>query len=277
MKTANPLTLEFLTCYPSEAARSLELVSAADVAALFTELPVKDVVPVLTAMLPEAASTTLALLESPLSAKLLTEVPIEQAARIYALLAPEKQTRLDEALSTKRRRRLRSLLDYESLRAGDLMYPEVNMLPLGLSVSDALRRVKRFVYPVRNEIYIVDDAHCLKGFILAGSLLSANSKATLKEMMSRQTHAISVTTGADQLLSLPAWEMHRDLPVVGKDNVLLGVLELTRLKASTGENPVARQDGLVGLLSLTGLYWLTLAKLLEGLLSNERTQKEEVR
>ncbi len=276
MKTANPLTLEFLSRYPSEAARSLELLSSVDVAALFSELPSKDVVPVLAAMLPGAASTTLALLENNLSAKLLTEVPVEQAARIYALLAPEKQTCLDEVLSTKRRRRMRSLLDYESLCAGDLMNIEVNMLPLGLSLSDALRRVKRFRYRIRNEIYVVDDAHRLKGFVLVGTLLSCNPKANLKEIVTPKTHAISVNTGTDQLLSLPAWEAHRDLPVVGKDNVLLGVLEFTRLKASTGENPVVQQDGLDGLLSLTGLYWLTLAKLLDGILSNERTQKGEV-
>jgi hypothetical protein len=93
-------------------------------------------------------------------------------------------------------------------------------------------------------------------------------------MVSKKTYSVSVHTKFDKLLSHPGWATRHRLPVVERNNTLVGVLDYARLKEATGERDVSAHDPLDNLLSLASLYWLSLLQLLDSMLSTAKETKE---
>ncbi len=275
MKTDNPLSLEFLQHYPVEAARVLEQVLAESVAALFNELSVERVAPVAAAMLPDRAATCLSIMQAALAAKLLSDMPVSPATRIYRLLPPDKQNELSSYWPEKIRNRMRRFMNFASVSAGDLMDPVITMLPSEISVAEAIRRIERLHHPVSCEIYIVDNAHHLLGLIELGKLMISNHHVRLRDIMSRKIQPISAHASAETALSHPAWATRRRLPVVERDNTLIGLLDYIRLQEITTEESVNHHDSMDGLLSMAELYWLSLIQLLNSVFSIASTNKEK--
>jgi magnesium transporter len=263
--------------YPLEAARALEQVYADDVAALFNELPPETVAPVLVLMLPHIAATCLGKMEIAAAIKLLSELPVTRAARIYRLLAPQIQEELSVHLSEKTRKRIRRFLTYASLTAGDLMDPTVNMLPGNLTVSDAIRRLKRRSQSPDCEIYVIDDAHHMLGVIGLGRLLTSGEHARLRDIMTRKLRPITARASAESLITHPGWATSKRLPVIERDKTLIGVLDFARVKEATGEGDIRTFDPMESMLSLVGLYWLSLSQLLDSVLSMAGSSKGESR
>lgn len=274
MKTDNPLSRDFLAHYPVEAARVLEQVSAEHVAALFTELPMQLVQTVIVAMLPEKAAASLEAMPESAVVDLVSDMPGVELARLFRRLTPGKQEQLMGQLPEKIRRRLRRYLDYPPASAGALLDAGIDMLPASMSVSEALRRIGRKEQSVSNEIYMIDDGHRLVGVINLGRLLTANRNADLHDIMNPKTQALSVHATAESLLLHPGWKKRQKLPVVERDNTLVGVLDINDLREAVdpGQATVSR-DPMENLLSLASLYWLSVAQLLDGILSTAVRRK----
>ena len=276
MKVDNPLTREFLLYYPLEAARVLEQVSIKHVVAFFNELPPEKVTPVMNHMLPEMAAACLEEMTTSSAAKLVTELPVSSAARIYRLLSSTKQKELSGFLADKTRGQIRRHLEYPPESAGNLLDPEVIRLPENVTVAEAMRRIKHLDHAISCEIYIIDDAHHLTGIIDLGKLLTSNHDARLRDIMSRKTQPLSTHASAKTLLAHPGWSSRRRLPVVERDNTLAGVLDYSRLREAVGETEMTvTRDPLENLLSLAGLYWLSVAQLLSSLFNIARQGKGE--
>jgi magnesium transporter len=274
VKVDNPLSREFILGYPAEAARVLEQVSAEHVAALFTELSPQTVVPVMAAMLPESAAACLGEMAASSAARLVTELPLSSSACIYRLLAASKQEELSGYLSGKRHSRIRRYLEYPPTSAGALLGPRIDVLPDNVTVAEAIRRIERFDHPASCRVYIIDDAHRLVGMIDLGRLLTSRHHARLRDIMTRKTPSVSAHATAETLLSHPGWATRRRLPVVERDNTLVGILEYNNLRDAVGEPEVASaRDPLENLLSLAGLYWLSVAQLLDSVLGTAAPDK----
>lgn len=273
MKVDNPVSSEFLLQYPVEAARVLEHVSVENVAALFTQLSSGTSVPVLNAMLPNFAAACLEKMAPSHATALLTEMPVAHAAYIFRFLSPSMQQELSALLSDKVRSRIFRYLDYIPLSAGDLMQTTFTMLPEDLTVADAIHRIERMRYSVGCEIYITDNMHHFTGVLELGKLMVSNHHARLRDMRIKKTPSISAHATVDNLLSHPGWETHRSLPVVERDNTLVGVLDYTQIREVTAEKASGANDPLQNLLSLAGLYWLSLSQLLDSILSITHADK----
>lgn len=268
MEVDNSLSREFILNYPSEAARVLEQLSIEHVAALFNELPVEQIVPVLIAMLPRNAAACIEVMPLAKVVRLIAEMPIAVAARLYRFLSRAYQEDLSGSLSEKKRRQLQRYLMYPSSSAGSLVDSEIDLLPENMTVNEATRHLKQFDHPVRFGIYIINDKHQLVGIVDPGKLLISDLHARLKDIMMHKVQSISAHVDYESLLQHPGWRSHRRLPVVERDNTLVGTLHYTRLQEAVG-NLDARTDinTVNGFLSLAGLYWLSLAQFLDGILS----------
>jgi len=264
----NSLSREFILNYPSDAARVLQQVSIEHVAALFNELPVEQVVPVLIVMLPKNAAACIEVMPLAKVARLITEMPTSAAARLYRFLSRAYQDDLSRSLSEKKRRLLHRYLMYPSSSAGALVNSDIDMLSENMRVSEAIRQLKHFDHPVQFGIYIINDKHQLVGIVDPGKLLISDLHARLRDIMLHKVLSISAHVSYATLLQHPGWRSHRRLPMVERDNTLVGVLDYARLQEAVGNlsatsdiNPVG------GFLSLAGLYWLSLAQFLDGILS----------
>ncbi len=274
MKADNPLSRGFLTAYPVDAARVLEKLADNHVAALFNELSISISTPVISAMLPEKASACFVKMLPSTVAKIMTELPIPSAARIYRLLEAEKQKELSVLLSVKTRHLIDRYLAYPLTSVGALLDPDVDLLPENITVADALRRVENAKHPVMCEIYIINETLQLVGVVDLGKLLISKHHDRLRNIMSRKTHPILAHVNSATLLNHPGWIQRRRLPIVERDNTIVGVLDHKRLQEFLGETGVATApDPIDNLLSLASLYWLSLAQLLDALLGNARTDR----
>lgn len=273
MNINNSLSQKYLLDYPIEAARVLEQVSAEDVAALIVELPIDTAALVFAAMLPEKSAVCLERIEGAPAVKLLTQMPVTSAARIFRLLSVTKQEALMSSISEKTKKRLRRYLNYPASSAGALLDLKFDMLPENITVADAVRRIEHLGHSVSCELYIVNDLHQLVGMIELGRLLTSNHHSPLRSIMTRKSQPVSVHAMAESLPAHPGWVNRRRLPVVERDNTLIGVLEYRRLQevmADTGSS--SSRDPVESFLSLTRLYWVSLAQLLNSFFSVSRNE-----
>ena len=267
MNVDNSLSLEFLSVYPVEAARVLEQIKKEDAAAFLIKIPSENVSPVLEAMLPALAAGCLGALEAAQAAKLLQSIPGSAAARVYRLINSEKQQELSSHLSKKYLKRIRRILDYASLSAGDLMNPNVDMLPDSLTVADAIRRIERYRESVKCEIVVVDSSHRFVGVVDLSKLLTSKQQTKLADIMSRSVRSVSVHATADKLATHPGWKGRQRLPVVESDNTLVGILDYARVKEIVEREQGLTNEPAENILSLAGLYWLSMVQLLDSLLN----------
>ncbi|WP_455201267.1 magnesium transporter MgtE N-terminal domain-containing protein [Kaarinaea lacus] len=267
MKVDNPMSSEFLLRYPVEAARVLEQVSTEYVVALLQEIPTKTATAVVIAMLPNIAAACLGKMETTRAAHLLNDIPVTRAARIYRLINPEKQQEISSKLSAKYRMRIRRLLSYTSLSAGDFMNPNVDMLPDNLTVGDAIRHIERYRQPVKCEIYVVDNSHRFLGVVDLGKLLTAKQHIRLRHIMTRKVLPVSVHAGTEKILDHKGWANRLRLPVVDSENILVGILDYARVRGTVDSDITLTRDPMENVLSLATLYWLSMMQLLESILN----------
>lgn len=267
MKVDNLLSREFLQHYPREAARVLEQVSPGHVAALFAGFPLQTGAPVLASMLPEHAAACLEALPPATAGKMIMEMPVASAGRFYRLLSESTRNALIDHLPPKARSDIRRYLAYPSGTAGALLDPRIDILPENVTVVEALHRIEQCHDPVGCDIYVVDDAHRLVGVVELGRLMAAEHHSRLRMVMRRKTQAVSAHADVDTLQTHPGWSSRRRLPVVERDATLVGALDYSRLEEATAATASATQDPLQSLLSLTSLYWLSVAQLLDSMLN----------
>ena len=276
MKADNPLTSEFLTSFPAESARVIEEISPSHAAALFAELSLQTGAQLMASMLPVKAVACIDVMPVSMAAKLLTALPTSSSARIVRLLPLTKRSEISDLISSKTLGMISSYLKYPAASAGTLLNPEVVMLPENVTVADAIRRIERLHYPASCEVYIVDDAQHLTGMITLGKLMTSIHHSRLRDIMSRKVYSVSARATAESLLSHPGWLTWQKLPVVDHSNKLVGVLDYKKLRASVGEYETESQrDPMDSLLSLVGLYWLSLAQLLDSVLGIGKFDKGE--
>ena len=267
MNVDNSLSREFLSLYPVEAARVLEQIKKEDAAAFLTKIPSENVAVILEAMLPPLAASCLGSLEAVQAAKLLQTIPGSAAARIYRLMNLEKQKELSTHLSKKYISRMRRILDYASLSAGDMMNPNVDMLPESLTVADAIRRMERYRQSVKCEIVVVDNNHRFVGVVDLSKLLTSKQNTKLSDIMSRSVRSVSVHATAEKLSAHPGWKGRQRLPVVESDNTLVGILDYARVKEIVDKEQGVVLEPTGNIMSLAGLYWLSMVQLLDSLLN----------
>lgn len=274
MNVDNSLSLEFLSLYPVEAARVLEQIKKEDAAVFLTTVPSVNAATVLEAMIPSLAAGCLGAMDAAHASKLLQAIPGSAAAHIFRLINPDKQNELSPQLSKKFKSRIRRILDYASLSAGDLMNPNVDMLPDSLTVADAIRRMERYRQSVKCEIVVVDNNHRYLGVVELSKLLTSKQQTKLGDIMSRSVRSISVNATADKLATHTGWKGRQRLPVVENDNTLVGILDYARVKEIVDREQGVLHEPAENIMSLAGLYWLSMMQLLDSLLNIGAKNKE---
>jgi predicted transcriptional regulator len=106
-----------------------------------------------------------------------------------------------------------------------------------------------------------------------GKLLTSDHHVRLRDIMTRTVKPVSAYASATKLLSHPAWGGRQRLPVVERDNTLVGTIGHTRLLEATGEESVTTYDPLENLLSLASLYWLSVTQLLDIFFNTSSSRK----
>jgi magnesium transporter len=180
---------------------------------------------VLSELDPEDSAKLIESLPLAQTADMLQNIPSDDVAPILQLLPDEMRDSILDKMADKPSEEVQELLHYEEETAGRIMSPDFYALNHNTNVSDAITAmqlegdVESAFY-----LYVVDEETHLVGVVSLRTLLFARPNTPLKNIMT--TDVISVRTDTDQehvARSVADYNLVA-IPVVDKDNVLVGVV-----------------------------------------------------
>ncbi len=229
------LTLRFLLDFPFEAARLLEAMPAAEAAALLAAQPEHAALPAWEALASDVAAEVLDRLPQALACRLLAEAePVASVAVLAQIEAAPRQVWLAR-LQAEVAQELRALLAYPDDCAGRLMDPRVSPLRSGMTVGQAIERLRLIRRKGLRELFVVDDAGRLAGRVDMQDLALAERGVPLADI----TRGIVAVVGdldprEDVVQRLQSQDIHT-LPVIDVAGRFIGVIRQAELITAVEE------------------------------------------
>jgi magnesium transporter len=251
MNTANPsavalLNRRYLQDYPYEAAALLESMSTEEGAALLTPLPIHAVVRTWQALGPEVARAIIERLPDAMALGLLSEAEPAVSVAILAQWDIEERERRLEALDSQVAHELREQLAYPENSAGRLMDHKFSPLRAGLSVGQALTRLRTIKQRGLRELFVVDEAGSLAGRVEIQDLAVADPARPLREIVRPLLAVVYALDPREDVVSILEHQPITELPVVNVDGRFVGIIRHAALLAAVEEETSIDIQTMVG-------------------------------
>ena len=254
------LSAAFVTAHPSEAARVLEGLAPEDTAAFLAALDAKPAAVAMQHLDVAYCAKVLQHLEDEQGADRIRSMSSQAAARLLHNLAPGRQARLLGRLPVGQTVALRLLIGYPRGTCGACMNPAPLVLSPEMTVAGAIEQARRHEEQEQGDCVFVGDAQRrLVGVVALGDLLHAPPGEPLSAVMRRPEHKVSALASATTAAAYPGWYAFHLLPVVERENRIVGGLHRRSLMRELGETTVRSGPGLAN--GVTGTYWNTVSVL----------------
>jgi Mg/Co/Ni transporter MgtE len=267
VKPNNHLTLSYLESHPLDAARTLEKLPAPTCARLLEALSAELAARLLAAMSPKSAGACLHEMPEFLGTRILHAIPPVAMAHILKVVSPGETRALLARLRMRDRMHIERLLYYPLDTVGSHMETVPFTLPVDLSASEALRRVRAHT-PARNEIFVVDRSQRLVGVVDCITLIKSDAQKPLQALTRPVAARLSVRTTLNMTRAHHAWQTQRLLPVIEGEGILVGAISYQTVVEATqliGARPPANADLIDSVLNLAHLYWTALSESIQHL------------
>ena len=155
----------------------------------------------------------------------ISELDSDDAADLMAELSEERQERvMSEISDTSHVDDIRELLAYDENTAGGLMAKEMVVVQEGLSVLKCLNAMRAQAEEVTrvHSIYVVDEKNRLKGRLSLKDLITANSKAIVKDVYIPKVDFVTDDVSGEEVAKIMTKYDLEAIPVVNEKKVLLG-------------------------------------------------------
>jgi magnesium transporter len=153
------------------------------------------------------------------------ELDTDDAADIIAELPEERQEKvMSEISDSEHLKDIRELLTYEENTAGALMAKELVKVNENLSVLKCLNEIRAQAEEVTrvHSIYVVNVKNKLIGRLSLKDLLTANSKATVKDIYIPKVDFVNVYEDVEEVAKIMSKYDLEAIPVVNDEKELLG-------------------------------------------------------
>jgi magnesium transporter len=200
------------------------------------------------------------------------ELDTDDAADLIAELPEERQERVMSQISdTEHLEDIRELLTYDEDTAGGLMAKELVKVEEGLSVLKCLNTMRAQAEEVTrvHSIYVVDEKNVLKGRLSLKDLITANSRAIVKDIYIPKVDYVTVDQPGEEVADIMSKYDLEAIPVVNSKKQLMGRITIDLIKeeaekdyqlAAGISNDVEANDGIFEL-TKARLPWLFLGLL----------------
>ncbi len=242
----NVLNQRYLLDYPHEAARELERMPPEGAAELLGAQPPRAVVRAWQALAPDVACAVLERVPEALARELLAESEPAVSAAVLAQLEAAARARLLALLDPQVARELRELLQYPQDSAGRLMDPRVSPLHTGLTVADALARLRTFRRRGLRELFVVDDEGRLAGRVEIQDLAVAEGAQPLRGITRGLVAAVHDLDPREDVVAVLQQHPVTALPVVNHAGRLVGVIRQAALVAAVEQEASLDIQTMVG-------------------------------
>ena len=240
------LNQRYLLDFPHEAARRLESMPAADIAELIGAQPPHAVVRAWSALAPDVARAVLQCVPRRSGATCWRRPSPQRAPPCSPSSMPTERSRLLAALDSQVATELRELLQYPDDSAGRLMDPNVSPLRTGMSVTDALARLRTLKRGGLRELFVVDDEGRLTGRVEIHDLAVADPGRPLSEITRPLLAAVQDLDPREDVVAVLQQHPITELPVVNHDGRFVGAIRQAALMSAVEQETSADIQTMVG-------------------------------
>lgn len=269
---ANNWSARIAELQPGMAAAMLEQHGADEGALWLQDLPAGIAATVLSSMLPRDALECLKRMDVAATAQVLEAMGAVRAVPLLRLFEDSLRNRILDHCS-EHIEALRFLLRYPDSVVGAWMQTDVFLLPRDVSVGEALQRIRSATVEPPRDIFVVNRQQQISGAVLASALLRQDPERALTGVIRPVPYRLRTRTALWAVRDHPGWRDWEALPVVNRENRLVGVLQATelrrRLKLQTGGDGARGSVSSDGLLELAEWSWQGLADLLDAALKQD--------
>lgn len=240
------LSRRFLLDFPHEAARLLEAMPGASAAVLVAAHPPQVVARLWSMLAPDTAAAMLDRLPEPYGRHLLTEAEPAVGIAVLAQLGPVAReawlARLERDIAAE----LRDLLAYPDDCAGRMMDPRVSPLRTGMTVGDAIGRLRQMRRRGMRELFVIDEQGRLAGRVDMQDLATSGRGLPLADV----THGVVAVVGdldpREEVVEILQSHLVTTLPVVNVSGRFVGVIRQAALVAAVEEETSVDMQTMVG-------------------------------
>jgi magnesium transporter len=240
------LNRRFLLDYPHEAARRLEAMPVDDAATLLAAQPVHAAVRTWQALGSDVARAVLEAVPDTLAKQLLTDSEPTASAAVLAQVDPEEREPRLRALDPQVAQELRDLLEYSDDSAGRLMDMRVTPLRAGLTVGEALARLRTMQRRGLRELFVVDDDMRLTGRVEIQDLAVADEAQPLREITRGLIAAVQDLDPREDVVNVLQQQPITELPVVTSEGRFVGVIRQAALVSAIEQETSVDIQTMVG-------------------------------
>jgi len=223
------LTHSFLLKHPDTAARVLEKLDPAEVAALFFNLPTRILLPVIRSMLPSPAGRILSHLELEKQVAIFNELDARITANAIRIWNQDNRASVLRLLPKRLSVSVRLLLNYPAGSVGSLMDTDIVTAHMSQTLGEIEEQLRKANADYQAEIYIVDDNLKLKGALSIMRILREDGQKKARQVMDKKIPTVLATSHISYVTGHSAWESRSNLPVVDRENHIVGLLQQTML------------------------------------------------
>ncbi|MCH8568986.1 MAG: magnesium transporter [Balneolales bacterium] len=163
-----------------------------------------------------------------IATRLLYSIPVDDAADVMALLTQTEIDELFRKINPETAGIIKNLMTYEKDTVGSVMNTYFVAVREGTTIGDTLKAMKDAPAQIQNRayVYVVDDQGRPIGTASMKDLIRADPAKGIKDISSPDVVAVHSYDSAEYAAQLLRNRRFQMLPVVTKENVLVGVLLL---------------------------------------------------
>ena len=228
-RTIQSLNRSFLKDYPLDAAKRIEAMPAREAAEALIDQPVAAISPLFAWLAPDVAAKLLTHLPAPTAERLLESMSPNATLALLAQYGEQERQSYLDLLNHSLRRELSDLLTYPDNCAGRLMETRVGVFRPGMTVAQALERLRASKLRELHSLFLVDDDNRLSGRIAIHDLAIADLDQTLREIAEPASIVVQATAPQDEVVDILERTRLPNIPVVDLGNQLVGVVRYSSL------------------------------------------------
>ncbi|MCE8018667.1 magnesium transporter [Halomonas sp. MCCC 1A11036] len=156
----------------------------------------------------------------------LEEMGSDERADLFNLLDEDRQETLLRRMARQEREDLKRLASYEEGTAGAIMTSDYVAIPSGMTVSQAMMRVRQTAPDAETvyQLYIIDPEGKLAGTLSLRQLMVARPGAKVDDLMIKDVISVPVDEAQEEVARLVARYDMLAVPVIDHDERLVGIV-----------------------------------------------------
>lgn len=278
MSMVSPLTIELIEKRPLTALKALSTMSVSDSADFFEVLPTRYAVSLMSQISAWSAASFITEMTPVSGGAILSGLDYQNTASILRVVPDASRKQLLAALPKKLSSDLVSTLTYPADTVGAKMSTNIIVMASDQTVREAVSEFRQIKRTKTGVAYVVDGSRKLLGIVNAHELLQLSKDSKLGKVVDTSILSISARARLSAVKSMPAWDDYAYLPVVNRQNILIGALSRSIFKQSVTEKPLdtIRTNSPMILSSVASAFFTSSIQLAQLLVDGEATSNASI-